>query len=63
MAFLHAHFPDHIAVAYFFNVDDKTSRNWWSGKNEPRLSAFAAMLRIVPVNARIVIVDFMAEAA
>ncbi len=63
MTFLHAHFADHIAVAYFFNVDERTGRNWWSGKNEPRLSSFAAMMHELPVNARLVIVNFLAEAA
>lgn len=63
MAFLHAHFRDTVSVAYFFGVDEKTARNWWNGKNEPRLSAFAAMMHELPVNARLVIVNFLSEAA
>ena len=61
--FIRAHFADPVAVAYFFNVDEKSARNWWNGRNEPRLSAFSAMLQHMPVNARLVIVNFMLEAA
>ena len=61
--FIRAHFSDPVAVAYFFNVDERCARNWWHGRNEPRLSAFAAMLQHMPVNARLVVVNFMAEAA
>lgn len=62
-AFIRAHFADPVAVAYFFNVDEKSARNWWHGRNEPRLSAFSAMLQHMPVNARLVVVNYMAEAA
>ncbi|WRH62072.1 MAG: hypothetical protein RSE12_17120 [Fuscovulum sp.] len=62
-AFIRAHFRDPVAVAYFFNVDEKSARNWWHGRNEPRLSALSAMLQVVPVNARIVIVNYLAGAA
>jgi hypothetical protein len=61
--FIRAHFADPVAVAYFFNVDEKSARNWWNGRNEPRLSAFSAMLQHMPINARLVVVNFMAEAA
>ncbi|WP_147127796.1 hypothetical protein [Shimia ponticola] len=34
-AFLHAHFSSAAEVAVFFDVDDKTGRNWWNGNRRP----------------------------
>jgi hypothetical protein len=36
MDFLHAHFSDHVHVAYTFGVDPRTARNWWEGIGSPR---------------------------
>lgn len=63
MQFLRAHFPDHLTVAVVFDVDEKTARNWWNGKHEPRLSAFLALARSAKRQARAAIMSFMLEAA
>lgn len=62
-AFIRAHFRTSTEVGYFFNVDEKTARNWFNGTNEPRLSAFTALMTRCPQPARIVILNFLAEAA
>lgn len=63
MCFLHSQFPNYERVRDFFSVDDRTARNWWHGKNEPRLSSFCAMLHELPPDARSFVITFMAEAA
>lgn len=35
MAFLHAHFGSPVEVSMFFEVDEKTGRNWWNGVGRP----------------------------
>lgn len=35
MAFLHAHFSGSTEVSAFFDVDEKTGRNWWNGVGRP----------------------------
>jgi hypothetical protein len=62
-SFIRAHFRSSTEVGYFFQVDEKTARNWFNGTNEPRLSAFAALMKRCPQSARTVIVNFLAEAA
>lgn len=34
-AFLKAHFQSHAQIAAFFDVDDKTARNWLDGTTKP----------------------------
>ena len=34
--FLRAHFQSHLHVAVFFNVDEKTARQWWNYVTEPK---------------------------
>lgn len=63
MRFLHSQFPNYERVRDFFSVDDRTARNWWHGKNEPRLSSFCAMLHELPPDARSFVITFMSEAA
>lgn len=63
MQFLHAHFANHRTVAAMFDVDDRTARNWWSGKHEPRLSAFLSLVETARPDVRSMIVSFMLEAA
>lgn len=35
-AFLRANFHNHLHVAVFFSVDERTSRNWWNDTTEPK---------------------------
>ena len=63
MKFLHAHFDSPRTVSAMFDVDDRTSRNWWHGKHEPRLSAFLSLVKTAKPEARAMIVGFMLEAA
>ena len=35
MSFLHAHFGSALEVTLFFEVDEKTGRNWWRGVGRP----------------------------
>ncbi|MFC0160864.1 hypothetical protein CDZ97_10265 [Mameliella alba] len=35
MSFLHAHFSGAQEVSAFFDVDEKTGRNWWNGVGRP----------------------------
>lgn len=35
-AFLRANFHNHLHVAVFFSVDEKTSRMWWNDVTEPK---------------------------
>jgi len=37
MAFLRAHFSGPTEVSMFFEVDEKTGRNWWKGSGRPTL--------------------------
>ena len=34
-AFLHAHFSGPGEVSFFFDVDEKSGRNWWNGVGRP----------------------------
>lgn len=34
-SFLRAHFRNHTQIAAFFDVDDKTARNWLDGTTKP----------------------------
>ena len=34
--FLRANFHNHLHVAVFFNVDEKTARQWWNYITEPK---------------------------
>jgi hypothetical protein len=34
--FLRGHFHSHLHVAVFFNVDEKTARQWWNHVNQPQ---------------------------
>lgn len=63
MQFLRAHFDSPRTVSAMFDVDDRTARNWWNGKHEPRLSAFLALASQVRPKARALVVSFMLEAA
>jgi hypothetical protein len=63
MQFLRAHFDSPRTVSAMFDVDDRTSRNWWNGKHEPRLSAMLALVKTARPEARIMVVNFMLEAA
>ena len=63
MQFLHQHFDSPRTVAAMFDVDDRTSRNWWHGKHEPRLSAFLSLVHTASPSARQVIISYMLGAA
>lgn len=46
-AFLKAHFQSHAQIAAFFDVDDKTARNWLDGTTKPTApTALIAVARI-----------------
>jgi hypothetical protein len=62
-SFIRAHFRSSTEVGYFFGVDEKTARNWFNGTSEPRMSAFAALMKRCPQPARLAIVNYLAEAA
>ena len=47
-AFLRAHFRDPVHAAYFFNVDEKTARNWFEGVTGPQGWAVARAIAAVP---------------
>ena len=47
-AFLRAHFRDHVHVAYFFGVNEKTARNWWGGIGAPRGEVVLAVVARCP---------------
>ena len=53
--FLRAHFRDHIAVAYTFDVDEKTARNWWNGVTGPRGAAVAQAFAMQPKAAAVML--------
>lgn len=36
-SFLQGHFASGLEVSLFFNVDEKTGRNWWNGVGRPAL--------------------------
>ncbi len=46
--FLRAHFsgPPHVAV--FFSVDDRTARDWWSGKHGVNSAPVIFAMRAIP---------------
>jgi hypothetical protein len=46
--FLRAHFHNHLHVAVFFGVDEKTARMWWHDVNEPRGWAVAYARDTIP---------------
>ena len=47
-AFLRAHFRDHVHVAYFFGVDERTARNWWNAIGAPRGEVVLAVVARCP---------------
>ena len=47
-SFLHAHFRDHVQVAYFFGVSERTGRDWWEGKTGSQGWAVAYAIENVP---------------
>lgn len=46
--FLKGHFRDVRHVGFFFDVDDKTARNWWAGVTGPSASAVVAVASVHP---------------
>ena len=57
-AFLRGNFHNHLHVAVFFNVDEKTARQWWNDVNQPSGWAVAFAREMVPGAA-----DFLKVAA
>ena len=51
-AFLHAHFRDHLQVAYFFGVSERTGRDWWEGKTGSQGWATAYAIENIPTAAQ-----------
>ena len=47
-AFLHAHFRDHIHVAYIMGVHESTARIWWEGGGAPRVEVALAACKHIP---------------
>jgi len=58
MGFLHAHFRDHIHVAYVFGVSERASRKWWEGVGAPRAEFALAACKHIPGAA-----EYLMEAA
>ena len=50
--FLRAHFRDPVEVAFTFDVDEKTARNWWHGVTAPRGAAVAQAFAMQPAAAQ-----------
>lgn len=52
--FLRSHFRDKEHIAYFFDTDERTARNWLSGLNAPTgPRAVAAVLRFPDLRQRL----------
>ena len=51
IAFLKAHFRDHMQVAYFFGVSERTGRDWWEGKTGSQGWAVAYAVDQIPTAA------------
>lgn len=47
-AFLRAHFRNSVTVAFFFDVDEKTARNWLDGVTAPRAEVVLALAERAP---------------
>ena len=47
-AFLKAHFGNSVTVAFFFDVDEKTARNWLEGVTAPRAEVVLALAERAP---------------
>lgn len=47
-AFLKAHFRNSVTVAFFFDVDEKTARNWMEGVTAPRAEVVLALAERAP---------------
>lgn len=45
---LKAHFRDSVHIAYFFDVDEKTARNWLAGVTGPSGPAVARAIQSMP---------------
>lgn len=58
MEFLHAHFRDHVHVAFVFGVSERAARKWWEGVGAPRAEFALAACKHIPGAA-----DFLLEAA
>ena len=46
--FLHAHFRDHLHVAYSFGVSERTGRDWWEGVTTSQGWAVAYAVENIP---------------
>ena len=58
MEFLHAHFRDHIHVAFVFGVSERAARKWWEGIGAPRAEFALAACKHIPGAA-----EYLMEAA
>jgi hypothetical protein len=58
MAFLHAHFRDHVHVAFVFGVSERAARKWWEGLGAPRAEFALAACKHIPGAA-----EYLMEAA
>ena len=47
-AFLRAHFQNHMHVAVFFDVEEKTARLWWEGVTGPKGWVVDYAIRALP---------------
>lgn len=47
-AFLRVNFHNHLHVAVFFSVDEKTARLWWNHVNQPQGWAVAYAVASIP---------------
>lgn len=50
--FLHAHFRDHLHVAYSFGVSERTGRDWWEGVTTSQGWAVAYAIESIPTAAQ-----------
>ena len=54
-ALLKAHFRDSVQIAYFFDVDEKTARNWLAGVTLPSGPASLWAIKAMPGAAAILL--------
>ena len=50
-SFLRAHFRDHLHVAYWFGVSERTGRDWWEGITTSQGWAVAYAIETIPTAA------------
>lgn len=54
---LKRHFRDSVHIAYFFDVDEKTARNWLGGVTGPSGAAVARAIKCMPSAAAVLLAE------